>query len=82
MVTPLNARAWDRQLQELPDHECAEFVSQGLREGFCIGFDRKRVKCHSTKSNMLSASKNPSVMEEQLWKWQHEGYYHWERGHF
>lgn len=27
VVTPLNVRAWERQLQELPDRECAEFVS-------------------------------------------------------
>ena len=34
MVTPLNAKAWDRQLQELPDRE-----SKGMTEGFHIGFD-------------------------------------------
>ena len=39
VVTPLNIRAWERQLQELSDCECTEFVSQGLREGFHIGFD-------------------------------------------
>ena len=39
VVTPLNARAWDRQLQELPNQKCAEFVPQGLRNGFRIGFD-------------------------------------------
>ena len=68
VVTPLKAGAWDKQLQELPDRECAEFVSQGLREGFRIGFDRNRVECCSTKGNMLSAVKNPSVVEEYLAK--------------
>lgn len=32
VVTTLKAGAWDKQIQELPDHECPEFVSQGLRE--------------------------------------------------
>ena len=68
VVTPLNVRAWERQLQELPDRECAEFVSQGLREGFRIGFHRKKVQCRSTNSNMLSAPKNPAVVEEYLAK--------------
>ena len=68
VVTPLNVRARERQLQDLPDCECAEFVSQGLREGFHIGFDRKKVKCLTTKSNMLSASRNPAVVEEYLAK--------------
>ena len=39
VVTQLKAGAWEKQLQELPNRECAEFVFHGLRERFHIGFD-------------------------------------------
>ena len=68
MVTQLKAGTWEKQLQELPNCECAEFVFHGLRERFRIGFDQKRVKCCSTKANMLSAAKNPLVVGEYLAK--------------
>ena len=61
VVTSLKASAWDRLLQDLPDHECAEFVGRGLKEGFRIGFDHRKVKCRSAKHNMLSAETNPAV---------------------
>ena len=66
VVTSLKASAWDRLLQDLPDHECAEFVGRGLKEGFRIGFDRRKVECRSAKRNMLSAESNPAVVNEYL----------------
>ena len=68
VVTSLKASARDRLLQDLPDHECAEFVGRGLKEGFRIGFDRRKVKCHSAKHNMLSVESNPAVVNEYLAK--------------
>ena len=68
IVTPLNASVWDRLLQELPDRECAEFVVRGLKEGFRIGFDRRKVECRSAKRNMMSADSNLAVVTEYLVK--------------
>ena len=44
VVTTLKTGAWDKQIQELPDHECAEFVSQGLREEV---HEVETFQCHS-----------------------------------
>ena len=68
VVTSLKASAWERLLQDLPDRECAEFVGRGLKEGFRIGFDRRKVECRSAKHNMLSAESNPAVVNEYLAK--------------
>ena len=39
VFTPLIASAWEAELQSHPDREFANFVVDGIRRGFRIGFD-------------------------------------------
>ena len=49
-----------------PDREFVEYLLQGIREGFCIGFNYQECVCKPAEGNMKSASENPGVVEEYL----------------
>ena len=38
VTTPLKSEEWERELKDLPDQRCAEFVIRGISEGFRLGF--------------------------------------------
>ena len=64
--SPLRIEEWASNLYQHPDKEFSSYIVKGLREGFKIGFGFKEHSCTSAKSNMRSAVKNPTVVEEYL----------------
>ena len=66
VTTPLKSEEWERELKDLPDRRCAEFVIRGISEGFRLGFGYASHSCRSAQVNMLSATTNPQVIEEYL----------------
>ena len=64
--TPLKAEEWEWELRDLPDRRCASFLVKGISEGFRLGFDYTNNRCTRARRNMLSAGKNPQVVEEYL----------------
>ena len=67
ITTPLNIAAWARELENHPDKEFAQYLLQGISQGFRIGFNYPK-ECQSAKSNMKSAKENPLVIDEYLVK--------------
>ena len=68
IVSPLNVQVWTQRLAEHPDTGFKEYILRGLRLGFRIGFQHGKGRCTSAKSNMLSANRNPGVVDEYLQK--------------
>ena len=50
ITTPLNLAAWAQELENHPHQEVAQYLLQGISQGFRIGFNYPR-KCQSAKSN-------------------------------
>ena len=67
ITTPLNIAAWAQELENHPDKGFAQYLLQGISQGFRIGFNYPR-ECQSAKSNMKSAKENPLVIDEYLVK--------------
>ena len=63
--TPLCAAAWNRVLVSHLDRAFARYISQGLRQGFRIGFNH-RAPLKSAASNMGSAHQHPTVIREYI----------------
>ena len=56
--TPLNIIAWERALADHPDKLFVQYLIQGLKNGFRIGFDRSNHFCKPAKKNLFSAQAN------------------------
>ena len=69
ITTPLIAATWEEALRQHPAKQFRDYVVSGIKSGFRVGFDYTNHKLVSSKSNMLSASSNPQIIEEYL---QHE----------
>lgn len=65
IVTPLRVYEWRANLSSHPDKEFYSYIISGIANGFRIGFDHRR-HCGAVKANMLSAQRNPSVVEDYL----------------
>ena len=72
IVTPLVPSAWEALLQDHPDQELARYISEGLRRGFYIGYDKDRTR-RSAACNMISAAKNPDPVQKYVDNEQAEG---------
>ena len=66
--TPLIVGEWRKHLAAHPDAEYREYVLQGIREGFRIGFQYGNQSCRSAKANKRSAIDNPGVVDDYLAK--------------
>jgi len=65
MVSPLKPEEFAAKLSNHPGQHLVAFVLDGLRNGFCVGFqDSKRLK--SAKSNKPSANQHPEVIDHYL----------------
>ena len=64
--SPLVANEWEAVLAGHPDREFADFVVQGLREGFRIGFDYRRHLGEKTRKNMRSVSEHPDPIDRYV----------------
>lgn len=65
VTTPLAIDAWQEALAPHPDRAFANYIINGLRYGFRIGFDR-RAHLRSAQSNMESAGLHPEVISKYL----------------
>ena len=68
MSTPLNPEAWTSLLQSHPDRTFVEYLVQGTRQGFRLGFGYGEVQLRSASRNMRSAEDNAEVVEQYLAK--------------
>ena len=64
----LHWQAWSTELRSFPDKDFANFVIEGIRCGFWIGFNHRNHKCISAPRNMVSAKQNPQPIQEYLTK--------------
>ena len=63
--TPLNIDHFKLELQNHPDKKCVSFIGNGLREGFDTLIPNLILPNKECK-NLLSAHKNPEVIDELL----------------
>ena len=66
--TPLSVQAWQQQLQGHPDKAFYQYLLNGFRQGFRIGYDYAHHTCRASSRNMSSALENPTVVDEYLAK--------------
>ena len=70
IVSPLSdARgAWAMAMAEHPDSQFKNYIMEGLRRGFCIGFDYGKHSCVPARDNLPSVVSHPKVVQEYLEK--------------
>ena len=68
IITPLSRDVWKFHLRSHPDGDFVQYLLSGIQNGFRIGFDYTRFSCGKGKRNMLSATKNATVVEDYLRK--------------
>ena len=64
IVTPLITENWERALEAYPDRVFTQYIVQGVRSGFRVGFRFGTVSCHSIYTNMPSASQRTLKIDE------------------
>ena len=65
ITTPLDADVWAEQLKAHPDPAFTQYIVEGIRHGFRIGFSHTCL-CSPAPSNHPSASEHPEVISERL----------------
>ena len=65
VITPLRWEVWEQVLANHPDHQFRDYVVNGIREGFRVGFDYSK-NCVPANRNMRSANQNPTVVSDYL----------------
>ena len=65
VVSPLKHEEFAIKLSKHPDQRLVAFVLDGLRNGFCVGFQHSK-KLKSAKSNKASANQHPEVIDRYL----------------
>lgn len=71
--TPLKLDAWEKALAGHPDKSYVDYILQGIRDGFRVGFEYSCHACKQLHGNMLSTIENPEVVEDYLQKELSEG---------
>lgn len=66
MVTPLRWKDWEDCLALHPDRRFAGYITEGIRQGFRIGFKYATHRCKKAKRNMRSAEEHPEVVRKYL----------------
>lgn len=66
ITTPLRLREWERGLSSHPDREFVQYVCNGIRDGFRIGFRYRTARCKGSSSNMGSAQSHKEVVEQYI----------------
>ncbi len=59
---PLKLEAWKRELKGYPDQPLAELITQGIANGFHIGYEADRAPLQAREGNMISAAQHPEVV--------------------
>lgn len=65
-VGPLKWQEWEESLAGHPDRRFVDYIVEGVRAGFRIGFDYDSHRCKKVKQNMRSALENPDVVRSYL----------------
>ena len=66
--SPLEWKVWQDHLHNHPDKNLADYVIQGIRDGFRVGFDYAHHRTKQASSNMKSALEHATVVQEYLAK--------------
>ena len=64
-VSPLNLSVFRHELASHPNQELVQYVLQGIRHGFRIGFDRQS-RLKPANRNKHSAYEHPTVIDNYL----------------
>ena len=64
--SPVRLSVWQEELARHPDQAFAQYIIQGLSQGFRIGYQHKTSSLKPAKYNMLSASQHPDVVSSYL----------------
>jgi len=64
--TPLSASAWHLMLQDHPNRPLAQFLMEGICQGFHIGFTKPPEFLKSARSNLEGARQRPQVVDNYL----------------
>ena len=67
VTSPLIITTWERALAPHPDRAFAQYITEGLRQGFRVGF-RHSAPLRSATSNMESARQHRGIIGEYLGK--------------
>ena len=67
-TSPLRWEDWQACLANHPDSHFADYIMQGIREGFRIGYDYTHHRCKAAKANMRSAGEHPEVVRDYIAK--------------
>ncbi len=66
IATPLRLREWEQGLSSHPDREFVQYVCNGIRDGFRIGFNYGTARCNRSPGNMGSAKLHEEVVERYI----------------
>ena len=66
--SPLQWQDWGECLADHPDSRFVSYITNGIREGFRIGYDYHSHRCKRVKGNMGSAAVHPDVVREYIAK--------------
>ena len=66
IASPLRLREWERGLSSHHDCDFVQYVCNGIRDGFQIGFDYQNARCKHDPGNMGSAKKQERVVEQYI----------------
>ena len=64
--TPLRASAWNSMLMSHPDRNLAQFMLDGICNGFRIGFTKQPSSLRAARSNLEGAREYPDVVTDYL----------------
>lgn len=66
ITTPYHLAVWDRGLASHPDRRFAQYVSEGIRAGFRIGFNYHQAQCRRGPGNMKSVRYHEEVVDKYI----------------
>lgn len=66
IATPLKVAVWRDLLSAFPDRKFADYIVQGIENGFCIGADRAAFLARSANRNMPSAREHADIISTYL----------------
>ena len=58
--SPLRWQEWDKRLSLYPDQRLRAYIVDGIRYGFCVGYNRDTI-CRSSRGIIGSALENPHI---------------------
>lgn len=68
VTTPLRAEHWEEELAIHPDTQFTQYVVDGIKKGFRIGYQHGSARCAPATGNMASASQHPGPVVDYLEK--------------